>query len=318
MLIKIVHFYSTKQPAPFDIPDSSQNATIGMRTDSEQFHQSALINIIEQMNENNLTLTMNESSFQLDEQNQSNLVGQHKNAFEQTVNNINYNNNRKKAVNKKFNLNQFIQNAVYPAECPSDDDTNQLSGILLNASHAVNHLSGTTTRSSQHIVDLDDTCVSQSLDDTIVDEELILNLSQKYPANAISPLNVSLTAKDWELLEILRQLEEQEDNDESHTIEEDSALAPLSQSRVQQKLSQRSSRSQSDAVHATNEYSAKCKELDSDPFDIVIDAEDDGNEMTMTNNLNKTIVMDEDNQSADSDDDLLNEFSMTFDFLQNE
>lgn len=114
-------------------------------------------------------------------------------------------------------------------------------------------------------------------------------------------------------MEILRQLEEQEDNVESNTIEEDSALAPLSQSRVQQKLSQHSRQSHTDAGNDMNESLMKYNTIDSDPFDEI-----NGNDDAMTNTLNKTIVADENNQSGDSDDDLLNEFSMIFDCLQNE
>lgn len=204
--------------------------------------------------------------------------------FEQTLN---------KNPKKKFDLNQFIKNAVYPAECPMDDDLN-LTGTLLNASFQINHLSTPMQSSSgDERVNLDDTMVSQDLNETIVDEEMVWNLSQKIS------LNDSLTPNDYELLDIMRQLEEQEECDESGIIEEDSMLAPLTQSSIQQKLSQRQS-----------------QELAYNKNVIAVDQDEDNlfEDSVLENIQGKPKSSNfADDYFNDSDDDLLNEFSRELD-----
>lgn len=262
-------------------PDSSQNRENAAQTESERFHMNALNNIIEQIQPNS-SATISDSIRLSNSANSS--------AFEQPQN---------KKPRKKFDLNQFISNAVYPAECPTDDDLN-LTGTLLNASFQINHLrTPMQSETSEESVDLDETLVSQNLDETIVDEELVWNLSQKVPASG-SSLNDTLTPGDYEILEIWRQLEEQEDNDEAGLIEEDSMLAPLTQSSIQQKLSQH----QSQEV-APNASMVAVDRSEEDPF------KESADEANQTNPKRSNVFAEE--YFNDSDDDLLNEFSTTLD-----
>lgn len=275
-----------------------------MPTDSEQFHQSALKTIIDQMQNDSCVTTMSDHSLQLS---QTMPNADTSNAFEKNVN------NNKKTV-KKFNLNQFIQDAVYPAECPDTvategannaDDTNSLSATLFDASYQVNHVSGTTgLRSnafSQQEVDLDETLMDDGHNETIVDEELIMNLSQKVIASP-GAFDDSLNVDECEFLEILRRLEEQEEHDDdANAIADDSALAPLTQSasaqqRLSQKKSQNTSMLNASILRGIDEP---------DPFAI-------GGSQEQRANLSRVIVPN-DEHMVDSDDDLWNEFSMAFD-----
>lgn len=224
------------------------------------------------------------------------------NAFEQNVT------NNKKTV-RKFNLNQFIHDAVYPAECSDSDDeakaNDRTTTDLFDASYQVDHV-----RASQRSVDLNATTVCDELNETIVDEELIVSLSQKVDA-----LNESLNAEDCGLLEILRQLEEQEeDDDDSGAIEDDSALAPLTQTTsVQQRLSQKQSQEAAAAAAIFNASILQGIDQllgDEDPF---AGGDSDDENDTRDKLMNKTIVSDDCKELIDSDDDLWNEFSMTFD-----
>lgn len=279
-----------------------------MATDSEQFHQSALQKIIEQMeptnNSGNVTTISDNSLMQM--MSQTTLTNTNNanasNAFEQNVT------NNKKTV-RKFNLNQFIHDAVYPAECSDSDDeakaNDRTTTDLFDASYQVDHV-----RASQRSVDLNATTVCDELNETIVDEELIVSLSQKVDA-----LNESLNAEDCGLLEILRQLEEQEeDDDDSGAIEDDSALAPLTQTTsVQQRLSQKQSQEAAAAAAIFNASILQGIDQllgDEDPF---AGGDSDDENDTRDKLMNKTMVSDDCKQLIDSDDDLWNEFSMTFD-----
>lgn len=292
-----------KEPPPFETPDSSQNRSIAMQTDSEQFHQSALKTIIEQLNNNTTTMSDNSSVrlSQLLTTNQSSNTTTTK-AFEQNVSN-------KKKTGKKFNLNQFIQDAVYPASCSdsepeeSQDDGNgnapsqpSTGSSLLNASYQMNHVSGSSGQPGA-ADDLDTTLVGDALNDTIVDEEIIMNMSQRIPS-----LDDSLTEQDYEVLEIMRQLEEHEDaNDE---IEDDSALAPLTQpSGVKQRLSQKQSQDKS-LFNASILQGIE---------DLIQDEANNACDDVNADIRDKTVIFN-DNLHLDSDDDLLNEFSMAFDW----
>lgn len=71
---------------------------------------------------------------------------------------------------KKFNLSAYLSQLVYPAEC-----TNEIAESMLNASIVVDHLSSAVNgkrniqkRSSNHFAD-----------NSIIDEELVLSLSQR-------------------------------------------------------------------------------------------------------------------------------------------
>lgn len=72
-------------------------------------------------------------------------------------------------MSKKFNLSAYLSQSVYPAEC-----TNENSEKMLNASNIVDHLSINGKRNSQrHSLN------HRSADDSIIDEDLVMSLSQK-------------------------------------------------------------------------------------------------------------------------------------------
>ncbi|XP_017025136.1 DNA polymerase zeta catalytic subunit isoform X1 [Drosophila kikkawai] len=123
-----------------------------------------------------------------------------------------------KEQRRTWNLQKLLANAVYPEECSQDQQQ-----LLVNASFIQNHVacsSGSGSNVSLPVAKDDSEC----MDATLVDEELILSLSQ--PHGAI-PHDATLREEDLELLEALQQLEEQNDNESP--VDLDSSLAPLSQ-----------------------------------------------------------------------------------------
>ncbi|CAD7014327.1 unnamed protein product [Ceratitis capitata] len=135
-------------------------------------------------------------------------------------------NTAEKDQSHTFNLRKIIGNAVYPEECSPDEN-------IVDASFIENHLSqndflrssslvlSTNTPQEKNITN--DRGDSIFLDETILDEELLLSSKTKSP----NKINASLCAEDEELLDILQQLEEQEEN--GCQIDLDSTLAPLTQ-----------------------------------------------------------------------------------------
>ncbi|XP_039483867.1 DNA polymerase zeta catalytic subunit isoform X1 [Drosophila santomea] len=121
-----------------------------------------------------------------------------------------------KAQKRTFNLQKLLANAVYPEECSQDQQH-----LLVNASFIQNHVS---CRNSSNVSLSTPKDESDYMDETLVDEELILSLTQ--PHGAI-PHDATLREEDLELLDALQLLEEQNEN-ESH-VDLDSSLAPLSQ-----------------------------------------------------------------------------------------
>ncbi|XP_036331979.1 uncharacterized protein LOC118743430 [Rhagoletis pomonella] len=127
---------------------------------------------------------------------------------------------------RTFNLSKIVGNAIYPEECTPNEN-------LINASFIENHLSNSSFTQSGSLVcsagkplvknNSDARGNSILLDDTVIDEELLLNITTEIPQQ----LNTSLCAEDMELLDILKQLEEHEE-DGNH-IDLDSTLAPLTQ-----------------------------------------------------------------------------------------
>lgn len=229
-------------------------------TDSELFHQAALNRRLEQ-----LAAITDDSSTQSSE---------HSRMLDQTI------------VNRKFDLNQFLQNSVYPSECTQTDEKHQASNqSILDASFLIDHtrngrMSAMSSRlgstdspsvnsGSQHQFDADETCV---------DEDLILSLTQRSLNKTLT--NETLNENEHEVLDIFELMECEEENeastlDETMRIDDDSTLAPLSQ--------------------RSNEVTY----------------------LSQKSQLTREIAAFEEEQ--DSDDDLLNQFSMSvIDFLPEE
>lgn len=83
---------------------------------------------------------------------------------------------------RKFNLSAYLSQLVYPAEC-----TNETAETMLNASIIVDHLSSAVNgkrniqkRSSNHFAD-----------NSIIDEELVMSLSQRCSPNETSEFNLT-------------------------------------------------------------------------------------------------------------------------------
>ncbi|XP_017108394.2 DNA polymerase zeta catalytic subunit [Drosophila bipectinata] len=121
---------------------------------------------------------------------------------------------------RTFNLQKLLANAVYPEECSQDQQQQ-----LINASFIQNHVACSNNSNISILTtpdpELDE---SENMDETLVDEELILSLTQ--PSGAM-PHDATLRDEDLELLDVLQQLEEQSGNEQR--IDLDSSLAPLSQ-----------------------------------------------------------------------------------------
>lgn len=176
-------------------------------TESDAFHQTALSKRLEFIRLNNAS-PQSSDSFQQNSQNVS--------LLEQSLNR-----------NRKFNLNQFLQNSVYPAECLDNDSISDKS--ILNASYLIDHL-----RSSKQIIGSNESNsfnlqnVQFDPDDTIVDEDLVLSLTQKFSNTML--MNETLNEEEHEVLDVLEVLEDDEQTrDEQACIDDDSVLAQLSQ-----------------------------------------------------------------------------------------
>lgn len=228
-------------------------------TDSEMFHQAALNRRLEQ-----LAAVTDDSSTQSSD---------HSRMLDQTI------------VNRKFDLNQFLQNSVYPSECTQTDKKQQPSNqSILDASFLIDHTrNGRSSAMSSRLGSTDSPSVnsgSQQFDanETFVDEDLILSLTQRSLNKTLT--NETLNENEHEVLDIFELMEQQEEEeastlDETMRIDDDSTLAPLSQRT-------------NDVTYLSQNSELKRK--------ITSFQEDD-----------------------DSDDDLLNQFSMSvIDFLPDE
>lgn len=229
--------------------EPTQDRGIMIPTDSEIFHQAALNRRLEQIRSESPQTQSSDSFQQLD----------------QTLN--------RTTANRKFNLNQFLQNSIYPAEWMPSQSSNSNELSIFDASLLIDHLSSTKSmanRSSSELsFDRSQRWENVQFDpnETFVDEELILNLTQK--ASNTTLLNETLNDNEHEVLDIFESLEEDEPtHDDTLRIDDDSALAPLSQ------------RQQKEPNHF------------SQPKNTTIDP---------------AVSFEEE----DSDDDLLNEFSMS-------
>lgn len=216
--------------------------------DSEIFHLAALNRRLDQLRADSPSTQSSESIL-----------------FDQTL-------NQSSATNRKFNLNQFLQNSVYPAEC----EMNSQSG-LMDASFLIDHMRTMKSVSDQRNSNETSTGLSQQWDnvqfdpnETFVDEELILSLTQKTSNQTL--LNETLNENENQVLNIFELMEENDEptHDETLHIDDDSVLAPLSQRNKE-----------------SQHFSQTMK--------------------NQTDNQNHITSFEED----DSDDDLLNEFSMS-------
>uniref|UniRef100_A0A1B0A7J0 DNA polymerase zeta catalytic subunit n=1 Tax=Glossina pallidipes TaxID=7398 RepID=A0A1B0A7J0_GLOPL len=135
---------------------------------------------------------------------------------------------------RKFNLSKLVQNAVYPEECTQPDN-------IINASFLENHLSNhnifeerltANNLKKLHTIDEEEE-QNVNLDDTVIDEKLLMNLTQ----NSRIDFEATLRQEDIELLDVLEQLET---SDNSNKIDLDSTLAPLTQNNSNPLLSPQS------------------------------------------------------------------------------
>lgn len=141
---------TSPSPPTVPLPEDRPNAH---STESEQFYLEALITKIKQLRELNET-------------------GSNETISTSCINgSFTHNSGDTK---KTFNLKQFLSNSVYPAECSPNDD-------VLNASHILNHTSlkfGSIKPNNSTAWQMESV-----LDETIVDEDIILSLSQKLTAD---------------------------------------------------------------------------------------------------------------------------------------
>ncbi|XP_065368468.1 DNA polymerase zeta catalytic subunit [Calliphora vicina] len=202
---------------PLEIPSTQERPDV-QPTESEIFYRTALLSKLLAMETTMLESTQI-SNQTLNSSNISNI----------TLNpsNISLNKQQKRT----FNLTKILQNSVYPEECTQNDN-------LINASVVPNHLSNTSIFEQSLMINSNETKEPETqtvpedesvfLEDTIVDEELVLSLTQGQNQQAEPqhvPMNVTLREEDMELLDILQQLEESNED----KIDLDSSLAPLSQ-----------------------------------------------------------------------------------------
>lgn len=245
-------------------PEDSQDRKEMAVSESEAFHQTALDRKLDQIRLSGSPSTVDES---FDTFNQGSAAAQ--------------------VARRKFNLNQFLQNAVYPAEC-TPQIAKHSNRSMLNASSLIDHmrssnestqlrnsLLGTTSNVSPNSTQRS----SMDLDETLVDEELVLSLSQKPSQLDRTFMNDSFNQDEQNVLEILQRLEEVDEEQQINEscIEDDSILAPLSQA-AERPASQR----QSQIVNLTQKADA-----------------------TEQSSFN------DNGEDLDSDDELLNDFSMS-------
>lgn len=232
-------------------PEATQDRGTIVSTASELFHQAALDRRLEQMPVDSPSTQSSDSSRLLD----------------QTILNRSHN------ATRKFDLNQFLQNSIYPSEADVKTPSDQ---SILDASMVIDHFPG-RTKSNERSTDQTQSSSSQRFDpnDTFVDEELIMNLTQR--ASNTTLMNDTLNENEHEVLEIFEMFDENDEptHDETLRIDDDSVLAPFSQ-RSKETLDRQSK-----------------------------NTTETGQETSF--------------EDTDSDDDLLNQFSMSIiDFLPNE
>ncbi|KAH8372951.1 hypothetical protein KR009_008781 [Drosophila setifemur] len=125
-----------------------------------------------------------------------------------------------KEQRRTFNLQKLLANAVYPEECSQDQQQKLINASFIQNHVAINNSSNMSLLTSA----IGEREESDYMDETLVDEELILSLTQP---NGAMPHDATLREEDLELLDVLQQLEEQNAN-ELH-VDLDSFLSPFSQ-----------------------------------------------------------------------------------------
>lgn len=193
--------------------ENSQIRSQAIPAESEIFHRAALDKRLEQIRTSSPTSQSDPH-----------------NTLDQTLTEQTLNTNR---TNRKFNLNQFLSNSVYPAECDVDDLDETNGHNMWNASHLIDHV-GVTRSGSAFNKSISQRSNDNVYDpnDTIVDEDLVLSLT-KVRSSDQTLLNESLLLDDEEhnVLDILENLEDCELSQNDQTfIDIDSVLAPLTQS----------------------------------------------------------------------------------------
>ncbi|XP_037888398.1 DNA polymerase zeta catalytic subunit isoform X1 [Glossina fuscipes] len=195
--------HEQKEIPPLEIPPPQHRPLVKI-TENEEFYRTAL-----------LSKLMSSSS----------ICSSGSTLADQTLNSVLINNTAVgiNSDKRKFNLSKLVQNSVYPEECTQPDN-------IINASFVENHLSNHNTFEERltannlkklHTVDEEEE-ENVNLDDTVIDEKLVMNLTQ----NSRIAFEATLRQEDIELLDVLEQLET---SDNSNKIDLDSTLAPLTQ-----------------------------------------------------------------------------------------
>lgn len=156
---------------PLEIP-ATQERPDALPTESETFYRTALLSKLLAMETSPLDSTQNT----IQTLNCTDISSIALNTNTTTLS---------KQQKRTFNLSKILQNSVYPEECTQNDN-------LINASVIQNHLSGNSSLEQTMLMfsneaQSGDKVVESKindeedvfLDDTIVDEELILSLTQK-------------------------------------------------------------------------------------------------------------------------------------------
>lgn len=188
-----------------------------------------------------------------------------------------------KNKNQSKFFDQYTSNAVYPAEC---DQLTVSSESISDASYIIDHLTQRpVAKAFQRKKQLNLT-TEINLDDTIVNEEIIMNLSQMPNAK----LNETLNDEECDVLDALRQLEEEEEQQENR-IENDSILAPFSQPK------------KGTLALSLGQHNRK----------MDVSFGENGEELGDKNEQSILKRSFADDYFNDSDDDILNDFSMSLD-----
>lgn len=197
-----------QQPSLVATQEATQDRERLQLTESELFHAAALNRRMEQTRSESPSTQSSDS------------------LLDQTLN--------RSTANRRFNLNQFLENSVYPAEWAESSQSNDKFSIF-NASYLIDHLGN--SKSLSHRTSNDTSSMpSQRYDsvefdpnETFVDEDLVLSLTQK--ASNTTLMNETLNENENEVLDIFEELEEDDEptHDETLRIDDDSVLAPLSQ-----------------------------------------------------------------------------------------
>ncbi|KAL5288058.1 REV3L family protein [Megaselia abdita] len=196
------------EPPPFEIRTDIK------LSDSHVFYKSALE---KKILDSPADLTLNETT-NLTIMNSQSSLGQ-------LSHNINVSHNQSHTSKKSaFNLKKYLENSVYPEECTPESN-------LTNASFIQDHLSSGSSFHTSALLkpqEIPSSQLSDSVffDDTIVDEDILMALSQTQSQN----LNMSLNDQDVDFLRVMEDLEGEPDLD--------STLSQLTQRQKEKKPSE--------------------------------------------------------------------------------